>query len=95
MREASFRRARLCQFVDQLEDARLPAGGWAACADAAKNIPDGRQVPVVDVEQAIRQACRRWRVLEIAADPFRWARSLQLLEGEGLPVMEYPQPPGG
>jgi hypothetical protein len=27
----------------------------------------GRQVPIVDVEQAIRQACRRWRVLEIAA----------------------------
>src|SRR4029434_7089485 len=44
--------------------------------------------------QAIRQACRRWRVLEIAADPFRWARSLQLLAGEGLPVLEYPQSPG-
>ena len=56
--------------------------------------PDGRQVPVVDVEEAIRQACRRWRVLEIAADPFRWARSLQLLDGEGLPVLEYPQSPG-
>jgi hypothetical protein len=27
----------------------------------------GRQVPIVDVEQAIRQACRRWRVLEIDA----------------------------
>jgi phage terminase large subunit-like protein len=33
-------------------------------------------------------------VLEIAADPFRWARSLQLLDGEGLPVLEYPQSPG-
>jgi phage terminase large subunit-like protein len=55
---------------------------------------DGRQVPIVDVEQAIRQACRRRRVLEIAADPFRWARSLQLLDGEGLPVLEYPQSPG-
>src|SRR5215213_5444925 len=54
----------------------------------------GTQVPIVDVEQAIRQACRRWRVLEIAADPFRWARSLQLLDGEGLPIMEYPQSPG-
>jgi phage terminase large subunit-like protein len=32
-------------------------------------------------------------VLEIAADPFRWARSLQLLDGEGLPVGEYPQSP--
>jgi hypothetical protein len=30
-----------------------------------------RQVPLVDVEEAIRQACRRWRVLEIPADPFR------------------------
>jgi phage terminase large subunit-like protein len=113
MREASFRRARLCQLTDQLEDAWLPPSAWAACADATRSIPDGaevvlsfdgsfngdttvlvvaavdqrphvdlvelwepdgRQVPVVDVEQAIRQACRRWPVLEIAADPFRWAR---------------------
>jgi hypothetical protein len=56
--------------------------------------PAGRQVPIVDVEAAIRAACRRWRVLEIAADPLRWARSLQLLDGEGLPVLEYPQSPG-
>jgi Phage Terminase len=28
------------------------------------------------------------------ADPFRWTRSLQLLDGEGLPVLEYPQSPG-
>jgi phage terminase large subunit-like protein len=136
MREAWFRRARLCQFVDQLEEAWLPAGSWAACTDAATSIPDGAdvvlsfdgsfngdttvlvvatvaerphvdlvelwepgggkisQVPIVDVEQAIRQACRRWRVVEIAADPYRWARSLQLLDGEGLPVLEYPQSPG-
>ena len=54
----------------------------------------GTQVPIVDVEAAIRAACRRWRVLEIAADPFRWARSLQLLDGEGPPILEYPQSPG-
>jgi phage terminase large subunit-like protein len=133
MREASFRRARLCQLTDQLEEAWLPPSAWAACSDSTVSIPDGAevvlafdgsfngdttvltvatvdqrphvdlvelwepvagQVPVVDVEAAIRAACRRWRVLEIAADPFRWARSLQLLEGEGLPVMEYPQSPG-
>jgi phage terminase large subunit-like protein len=132
MRESSFRRARLCQFVDQLEDAWLPPGAWAACADVTRGIGDGAdvvlgfdgsfsgdctalvavtvderphvelvalwepaggQVPVVDVEAAIRAACRRWRVLEVAADPFRWARSLQLLDGEGLPVGEYPQSP--
>src|SRR5215204_2869049 len=133
MRESSFRRARLCQLTDQLEEAWLPPGSWAGCADATFNIPDGaevvlsfdgsfngdttvlvvstvaprphldlvemweaagQQVPIVDVEAAIRAACRRWRVLEIAADPFRWARSLQLLDGEGLPVLEYPQSPG-
>jgi phage terminase large subunit-like protein len=135
MRESSFRRARLCQLTDTLEEAWLPPSAWAGCADATRGVPDGtevvlafdgsfngdttvlvvatvdqrphvdlvelwepsfqmEQVPVVDVENAIRQACRRWRVLEIAADPFRWARSLQLLDGEGLPVMEYPQSPG-
>jgi phage terminase large subunit-like protein len=133
MREASFRRARLCQLTDQLEEAWLPPSAWSGCTDATRSIPDGaevvlafdgsfngdttvlvvasvdqhphldlvelweaagRQVPIIDVEAAIRAACRRWRVLEIAADPFRWARSLQLLDGEGLPVLEYPQSPG-
>lgn len=51
------------------------------------------RVPVLDVEQAIREACRRWRVREIVCDPYRWARSLQVLEAEGLPVVEYPQTP--
>jgi phage terminase large subunit-like protein len=132
MRENAFSRYRLGQWVG-VDDAWLPDGAWAACADATVSIPDGaeaviafdgsfngdttvlvvatvaerphvdlvelweadgHQVPIVDVEAAIRAACRRWRVLEVAADPFRWARSLQLLDGEGLPVMEYPQSPG-
>ena len=58
--------------------------------------PEGARdwrVPVVAVEDAIRAACRRWRVLEVAADPYRWARSLELLDAEGIPVGEYPQGP--
>jgi phage terminase large subunit-like protein len=58
--------------------------------------PEGARdwrVPVVEVEDAIRAACRRWRVLEVAADPYRWARSLELLDAEGIPVGEYPQSP--
>jgi phage terminase large subunit-like protein len=133
MREASFRRARLCQLTDTLEEAWLPPGSWAACTDVSHATHDGAevvlafdgsfngdttvlvvatvaerphidlvelwdaagtQVPIVDVEASIRAACRRWKVREIDADPFRWARSLQLLEGEGLPVLEYPQSPG-
>lgn len=53
--------------------------------------PPGWQVPILDVEDTLREACRRWRVRAIVADPFRWARSLQLLAAEGLPVVEYPQ----
>jgi phage terminase large subunit-like protein len=53
----------------------------------------GWQVPIVDVEDTLREACKRWRVKAIVADPFRWARSLQLLAAEGLPVVEYPQSP--
>jgi phage terminase large subunit-like protein len=53
----------------------------------------GWQVPIVDVEDALWEACKRWRVRAIVADPFRWARSLQLLAAEGLPVVEYPQSP--
>lgn len=51
------------------------------------------QVPIIDVEDAIRGACRRWQVRELVCDPFRWARTYQILEGEGLPVVEFPQSP--
>lgn len=51
------------------------------------------RVPIVDVEDALRAACRRWQVREIACDPYRWARTYQVLESEGLPVVEFPQSP--
>ncbi len=51
------------------------------------------RVPIEDVEQAIRNACKRFQVLEIACDPYRWARSYQVLEAENLPVVEFPQSP--
>lgn len=50
-------------------------------------------VPIFDVEEKIREACRRWQVREIVCDPFRWARTYQILEEEGLPVVEFPQSP--
>ncbi len=37
---------------------------------------------------------RQWpSVREVVADPFRWNRSLQVLEAESLPVAEFPQSP--
>jgi phage terminase large subunit-like protein len=44
-----------------------------------------------DVEEHIRALCRQWRVAEITADPYRWARSLEVLAADGLPVTEFPQ----
>jgi phage terminase large subunit-like protein len=49
------------------------------------------QVPVLEVEDAIRAAATRWQVLEIACDPYRWARTFQILDDEGLPVVTFPQ----
>jgi phage terminase large subunit-like protein len=51
------------------------------------------RVPIADVEDTIRAACRRWQVVEIIADPFRWTRTLQALESEKLPVVEFPHSP--
>ncbi|SBS76506.1 Terminase [uncultured Mycobacterium sp.] len=54
---------------------------------------DDYRVPVVEVEDEIRAACRRWQVSEIIADPFRWTRTLQVLESEKLPIVEFPHSP--
>jgi len=49
------------------------------------------RVDILEVETQIRTACLRWQVREITADPHLWARSLQILAEEGLPVTEFPQ----
>lgn len=60
------------------------------CWEAPEDDPEWR-VDVLGVEEAIRQACRRWQVREVVADPYRWQRSLEVLRLEGLPVVEFPQ----
>lgn len=134
-REATFRRARLCQFVSEGANAFLPSGVWDGLT-TGEPVPDGvdvvvaldgsfsndatallvstvstsphmdvwglwepppgddqYRVPVVEVEDRIRAACRRFNVVEIVADPFRWTRTLQVLEADGLPVVEFPHSP--
>jgi phage terminase large subunit-like protein len=54
---------------------------------------DGWRVPVFDVEQAIRDAAKRWKVREIAFDPYLWTRSAQALQAEGLPMVGFRQSP--
>jgi phage terminase large subunit-like protein len=134
-REASFRRAHLCQFVTEVDEPWLPAELWDACADP-RPIPDGAEVvlgfdgswsgdttalvactigarphlgllalweapegardwrvDILAVEATIQAACQRFRVREVACDPYRWSRSLQVLRDAGLPMVEYPQSP--
>lgn len=134
-REATFRRARLCQLASETEGGFLPPGVWEAC-NTGEVIEDGEKVvvsldgsfsedttalllatvspephfhtlgvwerpkgddqwrvPVEEVENSIRAACKQYSVVEIIADPFRWTRTLQVLESEGLPVVEFPHSP--
>lgn len=64
-------------------------GHWAKPSVGGKDW----RIDIATVEQAIRDACRTYNVVEIVADPYRWSRSLQILAQEGLPVTEMPQSP--
>lgn len=65
----------------------IPVAVWEKPDEASADW----QVPILEVEDAIREASRRWQVKEIACDPYRWARTFQVLEDEGLPVVTFPQ----
>jgi phage terminase large subunit-like protein len=54
---------------------------------------DTFRIDVQEVEATIREACRRYNVLEVTADPYRWTRTLQVLADERIPVSEFPQSP--
>ena len=51
---------------------------------------DDWRVDIAEVEAAILAACGRWQVVEVACDPFRWARSMEALAEAGVPITEYP-----
>jgi phage terminase large subunit-like protein len=55
--------------------------------------PDDWRVDIGEVEQTIMQFCQTHNVREIACDPFRWQRSMEVLENKGLPVVAFPQSP--
>jgi phage terminase large subunit-like protein len=63
------------------------------CWERPATADDSWKVPIFEVEAAIRESCQRWNVREIACDPARWARTVEALELEGLPVVVYPQSP--
>ena len=133
MRESAYRRLRLGQWLDTVEDQWISRSTWRECStgqpieDGARVIlavdgsfsgdatavvavsieeephadlvalwephaqPEGYRVPISAVEEVLRAACGRWAVEEVVFDPFRWARTMQALAAEGLPVVEFPQ----
>lgn len=56
--------------------------------------PDDWRVNIEEVEQTVIDFCQKHpNVKEIACDPFRWQRSMEVLENLGLPIVAFPQSP--
>lgn len=60
--------------------------------DVWERPPDDQswRVPIHDVEQTIIDLCRSTPVRAVVFDPFRWQRTMQVLEQAGIPVVEFP-----
>lgn len=52
---------------------------------------EGYVVPALDVEDEIRLLCAKYDVEEILFDPWLYSRTMEVLAGEGLPVVKHPQ----
>jgi phage terminase large subunit-like protein len=52
---------------------------------------DNWRVDIGEVEQAILDYCKTHpKVREVACDPFRWQRSMEVLQDKGVPIVEWP-----
>ena len=51
---------------------------------------DSWRVDIQDAENAILDFCGRYKVREVACDPFRWQRSMEVLQDAGVPIVEWP-----
>lgn len=51
---------------------------------------DSWRVEIQEVENMIADFCGRYKVREVACDPFRWQRSMEVLAEKGIPIVEYP-----
>ena len=51
---------------------------------------DSWRVNIQDAEQVIEQFCRDYKVREVACDPYRWQRSMEVMADKGIPIVEWP-----
>jgi phage terminase large subunit-like protein len=73
--------------------AEIPHIFVVGCWENPRPGDDTFRIDVQEVEEVCRQTCRRFNVLEVTADPYRWTRTLQVLADERIPVSEFPQSP--
>lgn len=59
---------------------------WEKPADA----DDTWRVDIQDAEYEIQKFCGMYKVREVACDPFRWQRSMEVLADAGVPIVEWP-----
>jgi phage terminase large subunit-like protein len=89
MRENAFRRYRLGQWVGQ-DDAWLPDGAWARCADAARVVPDGADV-VAAFDGSFSRDCTVLALATIEPRPHVWLECIwEAPEGR----RDWPRPGG-
>lgn len=60
-------------------------GYWGRPADTVD-----WEVPIAEVDARVMSLGARYKLLELAADPFRWAREMQMWAAAGVPVVEFP-----
>jgi phage terminase large subunit-like protein len=51
---------------------------------------DSWRVDIQDAEFEIAKFCAAYKVREVACDPFRWQRSMEVFQDQGIPIVEYP-----
>ncbi|CPR11955.1 phage terminase [Mycobacterium bohemicum DSM 44277] len=69
----------------------VPHVGVIGCWERPANAWNGWRVPTAEVEQTIRDACARFDVAELAVDMYGWRHVFEVLEDDGLPVVDFPQ----
>jgi phage terminase large subunit-like protein len=51
---------------------------------------DSWRVEIQEAEHEILSFCAAYKVREVVCDPFRWQRSMEVLQDQGVPIVEYP-----
>lgn len=63
------------------------------CWERPLQAPGAWRVDHALVEAAVLEACRRWNVRELVADPHLWQRDMEAWAKQKVPVVEFPQGP--